>query len=91
MTYVCSVCKQKVSGDMMVYVAHTENHVMDLIKRDHPDWIEKDGLCAKCADYYRGEIKGSFFKDADCAMRMRKTKGFVQRVAELFQQKKGSK
>ena len=89
MTYECSVCQQKITGEMMMYIDHTEKHVIDLIKHDHPDWVEKDGVCQKCAEYYRQEIQGSIFKDAPCALRIRKARGFVQRIADLFQQKKG--
>ncbi len=90
MVYHCSVCDQKVDGDMLIYMDHTEKHVIDLIKHDHPEWVEKDGLCVKCAEYYRQEIKGSIFKDAPCALRLRKGRGFVSAVINLFQQKKGS-
>jgi len=87
MDYLCSVCRQKVSGDMLVYVDHTEKHVIDLVKHDHPDWIEKDGICQKCVEYYRMELKGSIFKDAPCALRIRKTRGIVDRLMNIFGKK----
>jgi len=25
---------------------------LDLIKKDHPDWVKEDGACPKCKAYY---------------------------------------
>jgi hypothetical protein len=57
-TYRCSVCKKRVEGDLLVYIDHTERHIMEEIRANHPDWAEKSGLCQKCVDYYRHQIKG---------------------------------
>ena len=84
MEYTCSVCKQKVTGDMGVYMEHTEKHVIDLIKHDHPEWIETSGICKKCVEYYRAEINGSFFKDVPCALRNRKIKAFWAGLKNIF-------
>ena len=54
----CSVCGQAIEPDLLVYMDHTEKHIMDEIRSNHPDWVEKDGLCKKCVDYYRQQIKG---------------------------------
>lgn len=61
MEYSCEVCGEKIEGDMNVYIDHTERHIVDLIKSKHPDWENKDGLCPKCYDYYKGELKGNNF------------------------------
>jgi len=58
MEYKCSVCKNEVEGDLLVYIDHTEKHIMDEIKASHPDWVEKDGVCQKCIDYYKNQLKG---------------------------------
>ena len=29
-----------------------QQYALDLIRRTHPDWIEDDGACAKCMEYY---------------------------------------
>lgn len=88
MDYCCDVCGQKVSADLMVYKLHTEKHIVDLVKHDHPDWIETNGLCQKCFEYYQKEIQGSVFKDAVCALRIRKTKNIFQKVVQLWGGKK---
>ena len=84
MDYTCSVCQNKVSGDLMVYKDHTDKHIVDLVKHDHPDWVENDGLCKKCFDYYQSEIRGSLFKDAPCAIRLRGVRKFFQPITKLF-------
>jgi hypothetical protein len=58
MEYKCSICGDKIDGDLKLFVDHTETHVVDAIKERHPDWVEKDGVCLKCLDYYKKEIKG---------------------------------
>lgn len=58
MAYTCSVCNQTVEGDLIKFTAHTEDHIVDLIKAKHPDWVDDDGICQKCVDYYKKQLKG---------------------------------
>ena len=58
MDYICPVCAKAVSEDLRAYIDHTESHIIDVIRKKHPEWIEKDGLCHKCLDYYKKEMKG---------------------------------
>ncbi len=84
MEYICGACKQKVSADLIIYKLHTEQHIVDLVKHDHPSWVESDGLCKKCLEYYENEIKGSTFKDAACVIRQRKAKNFFTGITKFF-------
>jgi DNA-directed RNA polymerase subunit RPC12/RpoP len=59
MKYKCGVCGEKVDGGLLVYISHTQQHIIDEIKAGHPDWLEKDGLCGKCVEYYQKQIKGN--------------------------------
>ncbi len=88
MAYQCSVCKQKVEGDLIYFKDHTEKHIVDLVKHDHPEWTEKNGVCKQCYDYYRGEIEGSIFKDAPCAIRLRGIRNFLNPILKLFRTSK---
>jgi len=58
MEYQCSVCGQKVKGNALVYIKHTEGHIIEEIKVQHPDWEENSGLCPKCEAYYRNQLSG---------------------------------
>ena len=71
MAYACGVCGEKGFGDVVIFKDHTDKHIVDLLKHDHPHWVEKDGVCQKCYECYKAEIDGSFFKDSACALRNR--------------------
>ena len=88
MDYRCAACNAVVTGDVLAYVDHTEKHIVDLIKHDHPDWVDKDGLCKKCLEYYHAELNGSVFKDAPCVLRQRKIKKVWQVVKGIFYRNK---
>ena len=51
-TYTCPICQESMDRDMMVLKAHTNVHIIDEIKKKHPEWIEENGACQKCVDYY---------------------------------------
>lgn len=34
-----------------------EKQLIDFIKKDYPHWVESDGACPKCVDYYRVQMK----------------------------------
>ena len=58
MEYICDICKEKVMGDSLQFISHNEGHIVDVIKKRHPEWIEGNGLCQKCLDYYREQLRG---------------------------------
>ena len=58
MDYECSVCGRHFKDDLLVYMDHTKQHIIEEIQTDHPDWVEEDGVCRKCAEYYRRQLRG---------------------------------
>ncbi len=54
---VCKLCNKDI--DSLYHI--TEQFMLDMIQRDHPDWVEKDGACLPCVEYY---------KDLDDAVRV---------------------
>lgn len=56
MDYLCPVCNKNLLRELSVIIPHTEEHIMELIKKDHPDWIEDDGICRKCYEYYKKQL-----------------------------------
>ena len=58
MNYLCDICKGEVSGDSLTFIVHNEEHIVDVIKKKHPEWIEKNGVCHKCLEYYKKQLKG---------------------------------
>ena len=61
--YQCALCQDKIENDLLVYHGHVEQHIVEIIKRDHPEWSEKDGMCQKCLEYLRAQLKGTPFQD----------------------------
>ena len=59
MIYLCSVCGEEVKGLPISLIEHTEEYIVEAIKEKHPEWIQKDGLCQKCYDYYKSELRGT--------------------------------
>jgi len=84
MEYQCTLCGSKVSADMMIYRDHMNKHIVELIKTDHPEWVEDSGSCRKCVEYYESELKGSTFQDAACVKRQRKIKKFFDKITGIF-------
>ncbi len=58
MTYTCPACGKELPRELMSFLDHTERHIVEIIKRDHPDWAEDDGICKKCYDYYKKSLRG---------------------------------
>ncbi len=58
MAYTCSVCNEKVEGDLIVFTEHTQDHIVELIKEKFPDWVEENGICQKCLNYFQSQLKG---------------------------------
>lgn len=52
----CPLCGDQV--DRLVYRFHVESEteVIQRIKTDHTDWIEANGACSRCVDYYHTEV-----------------------------------
>ncbi len=47
---LCKLCGKE-SGALEHEI---EQSVIRMIKNANPDWVEKDGGCAKCIEYYEG-------------------------------------
>lgn len=87
MSYTCSVCNQQITGDLVYFKEHTDKHIIDLVKHDHPEWVDTQGLCPQCFEYYRSEINGSIFKDAACALRLRRIRSLRKTLKNFFGKK----
>ena len=57
MKYRCQVCDRDI--DEFASLAHikAEEYLIDLIRKDHPEWDEKGKTCHKCVDYYKKLVK----------------------------------
>lgn len=56
MDYICPICKRNFPRELQIVIPHTEEHVIEEIKKRHPNWAEKDGTCVRCYEYYKKQI-----------------------------------
>ncbi len=64
--YICPVCKEELDHDLVVFLKHTDHHIIDLILREHPQWAHGAGICKECLEYYRKSIgHNAFLEDIE--------------------------
>ena len=56
MQFTCPICGEEIPQELAAIIAHGENHVVNEIKKKHPNWAKDDGVCKKCYEYYKDQI-----------------------------------
>lgn len=56
MKFICPTCGEEISRELKAIIPHTEKHIIDEIKKRHPGWIEKNGVCRRCYEFYKNEM-----------------------------------
>lgn len=56
MDYTCPICNTSIPRDILKFRHHMEEHMVDVIKEQHPDWVEEDGFCPRCYDYLKQQM-----------------------------------
>jgi hypothetical protein len=55
----CPICGENVTaGEIRAHAARDDERFREglliaRIKKDHPEWVEADGACERCIEYYR--------------------------------------
>lgn len=49
----CPVCKKMIDSNLVDTCESAYKYVIENIKKKHPNWVENDGACPKCVDYYK--------------------------------------
>ena len=49
---VCPICGEYIHSEAADLLALCEQWTIDQIKKDHPEWVQADGICPKCLEYY---------------------------------------
>jgi len=57
--YKCKICERMINEKHSLEHAKAEEYLINLIKKDHPKWEQKDSTCPECIEYYRKLIKQS--------------------------------
>jgi len=55
--YKCQICQKMIDEDHALVHIKTEEYLINLIKKDHPQWQDEGATCRKCIEYYRKLIK----------------------------------
>ncbi len=51
----CSLCDVPVEGRTLASPQKLENRILDLIRKDRPEWEAKRGICTSCLETYRAK------------------------------------
>ncbi len=54
--YTCPTCGGKMERDLLLFTRHTDQHILDEIKRLHPNWVTPDGFCRQCLDHFKRSL-----------------------------------
>ncbi len=54
--YTCPTCGERMERDLLLFVKHTDNHIVEEIKRKRPNWVTSEGYCPNCLDYFKKAI-----------------------------------
>ncbi|MBP7836281.1 MAG: hypothetical protein KA022_02275 [Candidatus Omnitrophica bacterium] len=57
MKYKCQVCGREIDDFASITHIKAEEYILDLIRRDHPEWHEDKKTCRKCVEYYRKLVR----------------------------------
>lgn len=49
----CKVCGRYTKEEIADVCTTAYEYIIERIKKDHPEWVEKDGACPKCLEYYK--------------------------------------
>ena len=51
--YKCQICGKMIHQSHSLEHAKTEEYLLNLIRKDHPEWKDQDITCPECLEYYR--------------------------------------
>ena len=54
--YICPTCGKKMPMDVSIIISHTEEDIIEVIKKKNPKWVEKDGVCRKCYTDFKNQL-----------------------------------
>lgn len=44
--------------DLLLFARHTDMHIVDELKKMHPEWVTNEGYCPKCLDHFKAAMRG---------------------------------
>ncbi|MFQ5892787.1 MAG: hypothetical protein ACE5H5_00590 [Nitrospinota bacterium] len=55
-TYTCAVCHAEVERDLLVFLRHTDQHILEALRELHPEWADGDGQGSQVRTHYRAQL-----------------------------------
>jgi len=55
--YQCTLCGRMIHEEHSLEHIKAEEYLIELIRKDHSHWKDKDPTCQDCVDYYRRLVK----------------------------------
>ena len=53
----CQICRREIEDSVGIDHIKAEEYLIQLIRRDHPEWEKDKNTCDLCLEYYRELIK----------------------------------
>ena len=50
---VCPICKKETAEGIVDVCQIAYEYIIHSIKEEHPEWIQENGACPKCIEYYK--------------------------------------
>ncbi|MDV2479648.1 MAG: hypothetical protein RX317_05330 [bacterium] len=55
-TYTCPTCGDAIERDLLVFLRHTDQHIIEALKELHPESVDPNGECTTVLDFYRTQL-----------------------------------
>ena len=55
--YICQICSREIDESAALTHVKAEEYLLELIRRDHPEWKEDKNTCPHCIEYFRTLVK----------------------------------
>lgn len=55
-TYTCPTCGDAVDRDILLFLHHTDRHILEALKELHPEWVKANGESPRVLDFYRAQL-----------------------------------
>lgn len=55
--YKCQICDRAIHEEHALEHIKTEEYLIELIRKSHPQWHHKEPTCRECIEYYRKLVR----------------------------------
>ena len=54
--YVCPTCGEEMPREYRIMIHHSENHIMEIIRKQHPGRVRSYGTCKRCYEEFKKQL-----------------------------------